>query len=613
MRAAAPWALLFCVTTAFGQQADLRMSRAPYYTGVPIVIEIAVSGFDANPAPTCTAPQPQRGTLTYEGIYGTGQNITIINGRKTVTTTQSFRYTFIADEPGRYRIGPFTVSQNGTDVTSRTTSIVVKDVELFDGMRLRVVLPDKPVYVGQRVPIRVEWWVLESERESMLSEPSYDFSIPLFFQGSAFNFIDEIAERGDNALTFPSDAGDIQLKVDIGRRDFDGQQYIVLSAERVMVPLQTGEFDLGTASITAGRIVGWTRDRSSLFPRRRPQYEKVRARDLPRTLVVREMPRAGQPQSFAGAVGKGFSIDVTADRTVVQVGDPITLTITLHGEGNLEAAGLPDLEADNGLSPELFSLPTGTTAGIVQEDGSKVFTTKVRVRNADVDEIPGIAYSWFDADSGTYQTTRSRPIALAVREGEVVTARDAVGVNDRTAAEPTAGPSAPATPTERPTFTLTGADLSLATGTELLAAHHQPWGNRIVLVGLYGVPLLTLAMAIFLRHRADIDPAILRRRKTLAAAAGRLAEAGTHPPAKQPRKLRRHCAPCWRRFQRHGRRQSTTCWRNAKSWSMRRTTQQWAPTMGWSIALVTLPAAFGRWPRDCSVLDACAPWGTIEQ
>ena len=101
---------------------------------------------------------------------------------------------FMAEEPGRYRIGPFTVSQNGTEARTQATAFEIKDVEMFDGMRLRMVLPDKPVYIGQRVPIRVEWWVRASERESLLKEPSYDFSIPLFQMGSAFNFIDEPAQ-----------------------------------------------------------------------------------------------------------------------------------------------------------------------------------------------------------------------------------------------------------------------------------------------------------------------------------------------------------------------------------------------------------------------------------
>ena len=60
------------------------------------------------------------------------------------------------------------------------------------------------------------------------------------------------------------------------------------------------------------------------------------------------------PPSFAGAVGRGFSLEAAADRSVVQLGDPITLTLTIRGDGNLGNVALPALEGEHGFSPERF-------------------------------------------------------------------------------------------------------------------------------------------------------------------------------------------------------------------------------------------------------------------
>ena len=63
------------------------------------------------------------------------------------------------------------------------------------------------------------------------------------------------------------------------------------------------------------------------------------------------------------------------------MGDPITLSVTLRGDGNLETAALPPLSTvDSGLDAESFRLPSGDVAGVLSEDDTaKTFTVTVRV------------------------------------------------------------------------------------------------------------------------------------------------------------------------------------------------------------------------------------------
>jgi hypothetical protein len=218
------------------------------------------------------------------------------------------------------------------------------------------------------------------------------------------------------------------------------------------------------------------------------------------------------PPSFAGAVGRGYTLEVSADRTIVQVGDPITLQFTLRGEGNLESAGLPPLNAEGLLPSSEFRVPEGDSTGRYEE-GEKHFTAVVRVLDERVREIPALSYSWFDAHQGAYQTTRSRAIALSVRPAEVVAAEDVFSAEAR-------GEEEPEEVRERgaESFTLTGADLAIERDVSILRGDRRrglqgPW----MPVGLYaGTSLLVLA-ALFDRRRRDVDPVLVRRRKLLEA------------------------------------------------------------------------------------------------
>ena len=178
-----------------------------------------------------------------------------------------------------------------------------------------------------------------------------------------------------------------------------------------------GRFTLEPITATLRAATAWERQRSpfddfggSLFrdlmgENRRPSRTTLtRAIGEPLALLVNPFPLDGRPESFAGAVGSGFSIDVAADRTVVRVGDPIDLAITLHGDGNLAGASLPPLSADaNGPTGSACS---GETPGTVVDD-AKTLHVSVRVSDESVAEIPALAYPGSDPRRTRPRSSRS--------------------------------------------------------------------------------------------------------------------------------------------------------------------------------------------------------------
>jgi len=306
----------------------------------------------------------------------------------------------------------------------------------------------------------------------------------------------------------------------------------VITGQRILVPDQPGEYSFPSVSASIHKVVRWQRD---FFGDRRPVTTKpARAQGRPGTLIVSPLPQEGRPDSFAGAIGRGYTIGVAANRTVVRVGDPITLTVTVQGEGNLENVGLPRLSADGGLSPEHFRLPNGDISG-VYEDGRKVFEVKnVRVLDTTANEIPAIAYSWFDPERVIYETARSKPIALRVDPARMVSSRDVISsvregpeleTPDSTA-RLAAGmeEKAQAAGSQPGRYVWSGADLAIEQdrGRVLEDARTQFRGVPVQAV-MYIFSFVLLAWVLVDRRRRNVDPRVLERRKSLRESRRRVA------------------------------------------------------------------------------------------
>lgn len=523
-------ALLLLAGAAQAQQVQLRVGREPYYVGVPIDVHVHATGFERSPDPRCEVADPSTGTLTLRGIApNVSSRVQVINGRVTreENVTYTCQYQFAASAPGPVTLGPFRVVQGATTRQTEPLALRIAKVPVDDRVRLRLRLPDEPVFLGQHVPVTIEWWVAEELRDRI---SQYAIRSLLFASDETFRFIDDPpAQRGQQSLAIETPDGALELGATLTERRWAGTDYLVISATRTLVPLRSGDFDLGAATVQVDEVVDWQRD---LFGRRTARRtRKLLGRDTARTLVVKAPPRDGRPASYAGAVGRGFSLEVTADRSVVQLGDPITLELTLRGDGNLDSAGLPDLTGPGGLDPEQFRTPSEDVSGRVEGD-AKTFRVGVRVMDDGVREIPALEYTWFDPHEMTYQTTQSRPIALSVRPAEVISAGDVVSARPGADAEPDdAAPRAPDAeegPAHRSgSIRMTGADLSLVRDEDALL---RGPGDRLALrASLYGAGVALVLAALWQRRRSDVAPEVARRRALLEEQKRRIAAAHDLP------------------------------------------------------------------------------------
>jgi hypothetical protein len=129
------------------------------------------------------------------------------------------------------------------------------------------------------------------------------------------------------------------------------------------------------------------------------------------TIGIRPVPSAGQPASFSGAIGR-FQLALDADPKSLRVGDPLSVTLTVRGEGLLETVHPPALEQQGTLARD-FKVQVDPPA-VKTDSDAKTFTYTLRPRHAGIREVPPIEMAYFDPDTQQFQVVRSAPVPLRV-------------------------------------------------------------------------------------------------------------------------------------------------------------------------------------------------------
>ena len=140
-------------------------------------------------------------------------------------------------------------------------------------------------------------------------------------------------------------------------------------------------------------------------------------------LTVKPIPEQGRPSTYRGAVGR-FEMAASVDQASARAGEPITLALSVTGEGDLSSVPAPPLSQLDALVAA-FHVPGGLIAGEVT-GGAKVFRVSLRPRSDDVASIPAIPLSYFDPSQAAFATDWTNTIPLSIQPAPPSGAGDAV-------------------------------------------------------------------------------------------------------------------------------------------------------------------------------------------
>ncbi len=144
--------------------------------------------------------------------------------------------------------------------------------------------------------------------------------------------------------------------------------------------------------------------------------EKRILKSNPVEMVVVDLPEAGKPESFSGAVGN-FEVDAKLDRNKCFTGDGVSLKITVSGSGNLPLLEWLEQEWPVGFEvfdPDITDDFQKTATGI---QGTRTFEYLLQPTIPADYQIDLGMFSYFDPASGQYHTLSLPEIKLKVLQG----------------------------------------------------------------------------------------------------------------------------------------------------------------------------------------------------
>lgn len=326
--------------------------------------------------------------LRFSGI-SQSHNSSWINGK--VDKSVSYTVTAYPQRTGEFKIGPFnyTVDKKSHSLTGTLN-----------------VVPTSGDTARAQSWNDVSFVRVESSREQAYVQEPFDLTL------SIYSRTDIQLGRKVNLSGFPETGlTDPEWKeTGTTREQVDGVLYNVRRFRSPFRAMGAGQFVFAPTVTVQVVAPQQQRRRNDLFGGfglfDSVQTIPVELKARPSVVNVLPLPASGKPAGFSGAVGR-FQFQVTADPKEVHPGDPITLQMTILGEGNYDRILPPALPDD---------APFRLFGDAVRQQGSNGvrFEQVISPRDADVTEIPPIAFSFFDSRTGQYNTVKSAAIPISV-------------------------------------------------------------------------------------------------------------------------------------------------------------------------------------------------------
>jgi hypothetical protein len=383
------------------------VEKTEVFLGESFIYQITVEGSN-------TPERPQLSGITgFNVIFLGGADRSssftlIVNGQTTVNESKaySFQYRLTPQQVGTLTIPSVMVKAEGRNLMTEAIAIRVTKPEEVVDYKFRFRFSKTSCYVGDKVTVTAIWYFAKN-----VQDPS--FSIPLF-ENRRFRVVTPETKREPGKEYITLRIGNEQMATEYSENaSLEGKKYNTISFKKILIPRQAGRISVPQATVTFNGVYDYRRGRD-FFGNvvNQPLYKRFVIPSNTVTLSILALPEASKPINFSGLVGN-YSISARAVPLEVRVGDPITISLTLKGDGYLEDADLPPLHEMEQLSGD-FKIPQDMASGEIQ-DGKKVFTQTLRATHEHVTMIPEISIPYFNPKSGKYEYANTKPIPIMVQ------------------------------------------------------------------------------------------------------------------------------------------------------------------------------------------------------
>lgn len=334
---------------------------------------------------------------------GPATKVSIINGQH--SSSVAYNYQLFPSKTGTFKIPAVTLNLQGRDYSTQPIDVQVVDagslpgaqgnqaqgINLRDKIFLVMGTPKKECYLNERIPLTVK----------------------LFVTGLTVKDIQYPKIRHEGFLM------DDVKEPRQGHQVIGGIEYDVIEFQTFIYPARTGDLSLGPTTLVCNILIQRNRRPDTGFGESDSFFgndfftEFLGAYDTHNLTLesadlkirVQALPEEGKPKGFSGAVGQ-FDFNASMGPAAVKVGDPLTLRMTITGQGNLKGVSFPALSENNDFK---FYDPQ------IKDDGNGKILEQVAIPlNDKIKEFPALKFSYFDPDQKQYKTVTQGPFPLQV-------------------------------------------------------------------------------------------------------------------------------------------------------------------------------------------------------
>ncbi len=393
---------------------------------------------------------------------------------------QISRYAVVAHRAGEFTMPGFEVQVAGKLVKVPPATLIVQEPQpgeaVYHPVKAVLDLPQRDLFVGETIVARL--LLIETEDESP-------------------QFISHVAKTNGAVVFRP----DMRTR----REQFP---WAGKPASGLVMPVQITPITEGESEVNCQIVVQIARNEDGGIARGTTMQSTL---DTPNAHIrVLALPRAEQRAGFTGGIGNFTLSQPKLSAAEVEAGEPITLTVALSGEGNLEGVAAPEIgevAGWQGFKPTTDFQRDESEPSIAR--GTKTFTYTLIPRRAGLKGTPPLPFSFFDPVKRAYVDATVPPLPVVVKASTA----PAAAAPSESRAEAAAQND---TPREVP-LAMTG-----------LAEHSGRWSQRLgpvlwqrwFLAAQLVPPLALLLLWAWRRRREYLaaHPEIARRRLARAAA-----------------------------------------------------------------------------------------------
>ncbi|MGE5279587.1 MAG: BatD family protein [Deltaproteobacteria bacterium] len=380
---------------ALAQEPKLtaRVDRTQIGIGDAAQLILTFEGEKSTPAPNIAVPEGLQ--VQY---VGPSTQVSIVNG--TMSASVSHRYLLVPKRPGSFRVGPFSFNING-----KTFSAPAFTLEVVAAGAPAASAPSAGGATAQADLQDRIFVTLEASKNTLYLNEKATVTIKLF--------VNQLSIRDANFPTFDT-TGFTTERVGQPKQyqvNRSGLLFNVLEFDLMVFPTRTGKLPLGPASVQCTQII--TRPQQTPFPDEffaqffgGQDTHRLDIRSNALTIDVLPFPEEGRPAGFQDMVG-AFSLNASVTPARVRLGEPVTLTARVTGEGNMKTVTAPTLTDSSGFKtydPQRTETDQGVT-----------FEQVIVPREMDITQVPAVELAYFDPNAKQYRIARAGPFPLQVQ------------------------------------------------------------------------------------------------------------------------------------------------------------------------------------------------------